>query len=175
MTQKKKEGKCENVIRRILAHRWEPTHITKCTSRSVPLQYPSYLKHSTTIVSCLLIVFPSTPHCITLVFNTSNLFWGIMIPFSPSFPFLQLQARCLNFSQHLHNFPLLPSSSSLSLVREHFSLSRLLINEWYWSKDIVLCLLNRVRNEWLILLKTISTGAQDLYPAGHLLPYRLLP
>jgi len=80
------------------------------------------------------------------ILSTSNLFWGMMVPFLPSFLFLQLQAMCPNFLQHWHNFPFLPSSSSLSLARECFSLSKLLINELYWSRDIVLHLLNRVRS-----------------------------
>ena len=97
-----------------------------------------HLKHSTTIVSCLLIILSSTPHYITLLFNTLNLFWETMVPFFFSFLLLQLQARCLNPLQFLHNFSFLPSSSSLSLMREHFSLSRLLINELYWVRDIML-------------------------------------
>jgi len=38
MTQKGKKGESENAIGRIMALRWEPTHVTKHTSRSVPLQ-----------------------------------------------------------------------------------------------------------------------------------------
>ena len=97
-----------------------------------------HLKHSTATISCLLIILFSTPHCITLLLNTSNLFWEVMVLFSLFFLFLQLWARCPNPLQLLHNFPLLPSSSSLSLVKAHFSLSKLLINELYYCKDIVL-------------------------------------
>ena len=50
--------------------------------------FSPYLKHSTAITSCLLIIFSSASHCITLLFNTSNLFWGMTVPFSPSFLFL---------------------------------------------------------------------------------------
>ena len=102
--------------------------------------YSLHLKHSTTITSCLLIILSSTPHYITLLFNTSNLFWGMIVPFSPSFLFLQLQARCPNFLQHQHNFLFLASNFSLSLVREHLSLSKLLMSCLYWIRDIVLCL-----------------------------------
>jgi len=37
MTQKEKERESKNAIGRIMALRWEPTHITKHTSRSIPL------------------------------------------------------------------------------------------------------------------------------------------
>jgi len=37
MTQKRKEGESKNVIGRITALRWEPTHITKHISRSILL------------------------------------------------------------------------------------------------------------------------------------------
>ena len=107
--------------------------------------FSPHLKHSTTTTSCLLIILSSTPHYITLLLNTSNLFWETMVPFSPSSLFLQLQTRCLNLLQHQYNFPFLPSSSSLSLVREHLSLSKLLISELYYCKDIVLHLCKRYR------------------------------
>ena len=102
--------------------------------------FSPYLKHSTFTTPTLLIILSSTPHCITLLFNTSNLFWDIVIPFSASFYFLQFQTRCPNPLQPKHNFPLLPSSSFLSLVRECFSLSKLLMIELYCSKDMVVCL-----------------------------------
>ena len=92
-----------------------------------------------------LIIFSSTPHCITLLPNALNLFWGITVSFSLSLLFLQLQARCPNPLQLKHNFSLFPSSSSLSLVREHFSLSKLLISELYCCKDMVLCLCKEYR------------------------------
>ena len=104
-----------------------------------------HLKHSTPTTSCLLIVFSSTPHCITLLLNISNLFWGMTLPFSFLSLFLQFWARCPNFLQLKHNFSLLSSSSSLSLVRECFCLSMLLRIELYCSKDIVLCLWKRVQ------------------------------
>ena len=90
-----------------------------------------HLKHSTTIISCLLIILSSTPHCITLLFNTLNLFWGTMVPFSPSLLFLQLQTRCPNPLQYLHIFPFLSSSSVLSLARACFFLSKLLMRFLY--------------------------------------------
>ena len=103
----------------------------------------SHLKHSTTtITSCLLIILLFTSHYFTLLLNTSNLFWGIIVLFSLFLLSLQLWARCPNPLQFLHNFPLLSSSSSLSLARVHFSLSKLLINELYYCRDIVLCLYN---------------------------------
>jgi len=37
MIQKEKEEESENAIGRITALRWEPTHVTKHTSRSIPL------------------------------------------------------------------------------------------------------------------------------------------
>jgi len=39
MTQKEKEGESENVIGRMLALRWEPTHVTKHSSKSIPLHW----------------------------------------------------------------------------------------------------------------------------------------
>ena len=41
----------------------------------------------------------STPHCITQLLNTSNLFWGIAFLFFPSPFYLQFQARYLNLLQ----------------------------------------------------------------------------
>ena len=106
--------------------------------------FSPHLKHLTSTAPILLIIFFSTPHCIILLLNTSNLFLGITVPFPSSFCFLQFWARCPNFLQCLHNFSLLSSNSFLSLVKERLSLSKLLINELYWSRDIVLCLLDRV-------------------------------
>ena len=64
-------------------------------------RYPSslYLKHciasfSFLFPSCLLI---STSHLITLLDNTSNIFWETDALFPFSFLFLQLQVRCPNF------------------------------------------------------------------------------
>ena len=90
-----------------------------------------HLKHFTPNILTLLIVFSSTPHCITLLLNTSNLFWGTTVPFVSPLLFLQFRARCPNFLQHRHNFPFLPSNSALNLARAHFSLSRLLISWLY--------------------------------------------
>ena len=47
-----------------------------------------YLKHSTSTTSTLLIMLSSTPHCIPLLFNISNLFWEMIVPFSPLLLFL---------------------------------------------------------------------------------------
>ena len=98
-----------------------------------------HLKHLTTITSCLLIILSSNPYCITLLLNTLNLFQEV-VPFSSFCLFLQLQTRCSNFLQLLYSFLFLSSSSSLSLARVHFSLSRLLNNELYCCKDMMLCL-----------------------------------
>ena len=100
----------------------------------------SHLKHSTSTASYLLIALSSTPHCITLLLNISNLFWGTIFLFSLPTLFLQFWARCPNSLQLLHNFSLFPLSFSFSLVRAHFSLSKLLINELYCCKDMMLCL-----------------------------------
>ena len=98
-----------------------------------------HLKHSNFTTFCLFIVLSSTPHCITLLNNTSNLFWGVILPLSSPFSkFLQFWARCPNFQQLKHSFSFLSSSSSLSLMREYFCLSILLRIELYYSKDIVL-------------------------------------
>ena len=48
---------------------------------------------------------------------------------SPPSLFLQFWTRCLNLLQLQHNFPFLPSSSALNLVRAHLFLSKSLINE----------------------------------------------
>ena len=103
--------------------------------------FSPHLKHSTLLTSSyLLIILSSNPYCITLLINISNLFWGTTFPFFSPPLFLQLWARCPNPLQLLHKFPLLPSSSSLSLVRACFSLSKLLINELYFCKNMILCL-----------------------------------
>jgi len=107
--------------------------------------FSPHLKHSTSTVSYLLIVFSPTPHCITLLDNTSYLFWGVTPLSSFSSLLLQFQARCPNPLQHQHILPLLPSNSALSLVRVHFWLSKLLMRELYCSRDMVLCL-QRSRN-----------------------------
>ena len=93
--------------------------------------FSPHLKHFISDILMLLIVFSSTPHCITLLLNTLNLFWGTTVPFSSPLLFLQFWARCPNFLQHRHNFPFLPSNFALNLVRAHFSLSRLLMRVLY--------------------------------------------
>jgi len=80
--------------------------------------------------SCLLIVTPSTPYFIALLVNTSNLFWGMTFPLFSSF--LQLWARCLNFSYCQHSLSLFSSSFALNEARAHFSLSKLL-RHWLYS------------------------------------------
>jgi len=62
MTQKGKEGKSENAIGRITALRWEPTHVTKHTSRSIPLQGPelNHLQGNSCIFNIITIVANST-------------------------------------------------------------------------------------------------------------------
>ena len=103
-----------------------------------------HLKHLTAI-PILLIILSSTPHCITLLDKTSNLFWGATSLFSFSLLFLQFWARYLNSLQLQHSHFFFPSNFALNEVRACFCLSKLLINELYWSRDIVLYLLNRVR------------------------------
>ena len=97
-----------------------------------------HLKHLTATVLMLLITLSSTPYCITRLFKTSNLFWGISAPFSSSLLFLQFQARCPNLLQLLQSFSFLPSNSTLSLARARFSLSRLLNKVLYYSWDIII-------------------------------------
>ena len=128
-----------------------------------------HLKHSTSTISCFLIVLSFTSHYITLLDNTSNLFWGVVFLFSSSSLFLQFRARCPNFLHPQHILPSLPSISALSLARTHRWLSILLIRELYCSRDMVLHLQrSQSRND---LTNVTSTGAQDLHPARHLLPY----
>ena len=100
--------------------------------------FSPHLKHSTSTISYLLIVFSPTPYCITLLDNTLYLFWGVTPLSSFSSLLLQFQARYLNPLQHWHILPLLTSNSALSLVRVHFWLSKLLMRELYCSRDIVL-------------------------------------
>ena len=97
-----------------------------------------YLKHSTSTVSCLLIIVSLTSHCITLLNNTSNLFWDTVPLFSSPSLFLQFRARCPNPLQCRHTLLLLPSNSALSLARACFWLSRLLMRVLYCVWDIVL-------------------------------------
>jgi len=102
--------------------------------------FSPYLKYSTFTVSCFLIILSFTSHCITLLDNTSNLFWEVVpLFFFPSL-FLQFQARCLNPLQLQHSRSFFPSNFALNEVRAHFCLSKLLINELYCCKDMVLCL-----------------------------------
>ena len=117
----------------------------------------------------------------TTLYSSSSLYlsiatWvGISAPSSPSFLFLQFRARCPNPLQLLQSFSFLPSNSSLSLARAHFSLSRLLINELYCSWDIMITSQGGYGVNGLILLSATSVGVQDLHPTRHLLPYWLLP
>ena len=88
------------------------------------LQYPTpqHLKHYTpsSTVFCFLTSTSSfTPHCITLLTITSNLFWGTSFPFASFFLFLQLWARCLNFLYSQYILPSLSFISALSLVRAY--------------------------------------------------------
>ena len=134
--------------------------------------FSPHLKHSTSTVSCFLIILSFTSHCITLLDNTSNLFWKAVLLFSSSSLFLQFQARCPNFLQPQHILLSLPSISALSLARVHCWLSILPIRELYCSRNMVLHLWkSQNRND---LTNVTSTGVQDLYPARHLLPYLLL-
>ena len=99
-----------------------------------------HLKHSTFTVSCFLIILSFMSHCITLLDNTSNLFWGAVPLFSFPSLFLQFQARCLNPLQLQHSRSFFPSNFALNEVRACFCLSKLLISKLYCCKDMVLCL-----------------------------------
>jgi len=66
--------------------------------------------------------------------------------------FLQFWARCPNLLQHLHSLSFFLSSSSLSLARTCFSLSKLLINELYCSWNIIVTSQDGYRVNDLILL-----------------------
>ena len=95
-------------------------------------------KHFTTSLttSCLLISL--TPHCITRLFNTSNLF-PTTVSFFYSSLLLHFWARCPNLPHFLQILPSLPSNSVLNLARARLWLSVLLMSLWYTSKDIVYC------------------------------------
>ena len=99
-----------------------------------------HLKHSTFTVFCFLIILSFTLHCITLLGNTSNLFWGVVPLFSFLSLFLQFWARCPNPLQLQHSRSFFSSNFALNEVRACFCLSKLLINELYCCKDMVLCL-----------------------------------
>ena len=99
-----------------------------------------HLKHSTLTVSCFLIIPSFTSHCIILLDNTSNLFWGAVLFFSFPSLFLQFRARYPNPLQLQYSCSLFPSNFALNVVRACFCLSKLLINELYCCKDIVLYL-----------------------------------
>ena len=103
--------------------------------------FSPHLKHSILFTSfCLLISFFSTPHCITLLDNTSNLFWDLITPFSVSFLFLQFQARCSNSLQSQYTLFFFPSNFALNKAKACFSLSKSLMRELYCCRDIILCL-----------------------------------
>ena len=97
-----------------------------------------HLKHSTSTASCFLIILSFTSHCITLLVNTSNLFWGAVPLFFSSFLFLQFQTRYLNPLQFQHSHSFFPFNFALNKTRACFCLSKLLINKLYCYKDMVL-------------------------------------
>ena len=99
-----------------------------------------HLKHLTSTISCFLIILFFISHCIILLDNTSNLFLGATLLFSFSSLFLQFQARCPNPLQLQHSCSFFPFNFALNEVRACFCLSKLLINELYCCKDMVLCL-----------------------------------
>ena len=99
-----------------------------------------YLKHSTFTIFYFLIILSFTSHCITLLDNTSNLFWGAVPLFSFLSLFLQFWARCPNPLQPQHSHSFFSSNFALNEVRACFCLSKLLINKLYCCKDMVLCL-----------------------------------
>ena len=49
MTQKRRKVDSENALGRITALRWEPTHVTKHTSRVIPLQPEAQMKTSSSM------------------------------------------------------------------------------------------------------------------------------
>ena len=138
-----------------------------------------------TLPSTFSCLFTSlTPHCITWLFNTLNLFWGFAF-FISSFLLLYFWARCPNLPYHLHNLLSLPSNSTLNLTKARLSLSMSLMSLLYWSRDIVLCfgqvlyIKKDIFLEGLIVFFSYLTymfaGVQDLHLARYLLPYWLLP
>ena len=78
---------------------------------------PPHLKHFTFTISCFLITFSFILHCITLLDNTSNLFWEVVPLFSFPSLFLQFQARCPNPLQLQHSHFFFPSNFALNEVR----------------------------------------------------------
>jgi len=58
----------------------------------------------------------------------------------------------------------------MKFVTVYFSLSKLLINELYCCRDMVLHLCKGT-DLMVDLTKVTSVGTQDLYPTKHLLPY----
>ena len=131
-----------------------PSYTTPALTGTSCLEYPLHSAPVPSIVectpyssstlfvttSCFLIILSFMSHCITLLVNTSNLFWRA-VPLS-SFPslFLQFQTRYPNPLQFQHSHSFFPSNFALNEVRAHFCLSKLLINELYCCKDIVLYL-----------------------------------
>ena len=90
-----------------------------------------------------IMVFPpwspvSSPHCITQLFNTSNLLPTTIFFFCSS-SLLHFWARCLNLSHFLQILLSLPSNSALNLVKVHLLLSMSLMSLLYWSRNMVLC------------------------------------
>ena len=100
--------------------------------------FSPHLKHSTFTVSCFFIILSFISHCITLLDNTSNLFWGAVPLFSFPSLFLQFWARCPNPLQLQYSCSFFFSNFALNVVRTRFCLSKLLINELYCCKDMVL-------------------------------------
>ena len=100
--------------------------------------FSPHLKHRgiSSTISCLLTSF--TPHCITQLFNTSNLF-SIIISLFCSSLLLHFQVRCLNLLYLLYILPSLSSNSVLNLARAHLQLSILFMSWSYWSRGIALC------------------------------------
>ena len=132
-----------------------------------------HLKHSTFTISCFFTILSFTSHCIILLDNTSNLFWGAVPLFSFPSLFLQFQARCPNPLQLQHTLPSLLSISALNLARACHWLSILSIRKLYCSRNMVLHLQkSQNRSD---LTNVASTRVQDLHLARHLLPYLLLP
>jgi len=131
-----------------------------------------HLKHSTFTVSCFLIILSFTSHCITLLDNTSNLFWEVVPLFSFPSLFLQFQARCPNPLQPQHFCSFFPSNFTLNEVRTCFCLSKLLINELYCCKDMMLHLCKGM--EVMLILANYNYVCWDARSSPSQVPTALL-
>ena len=94
--------------------------------------------------------------------------WRVVPLFSFPSLFLQFQARCPNPLQFQHSCSFFSSNFALNEVRACFCLSKLLINELYCCKDMVLCLCKGtevmlilanyhvINRQWMLLVITLG-------------------